>query len=69
MKVKLKTILAGPHGSGQPGDILDLPNGADLVSAGYAEAVEAVKKPEVAVKPEQEEVKPKPKTSKKPEQE
>lgn len=41
MKVKLRTIYAGPQGNGQPGDTLDLPvEDADaLVKGRYAEYV------------------------------
>lgn len=47
MKVKLKTILAGPEFAGQPGQVLDLPGptAADLVKGGYAEAMETAEDP------------------------
>lgn len=39
MYVKLKTIMAGPAGGGQPGQILQVPDeqGALLVKGGFAE--------------------------------
>ncbi len=42
MKVKLKTLMAGPEGVFQPGSVIDLAmDEADsLVAAGYAELVD-----------------------------
>jgi hypothetical protein len=41
MKIKMRTLLAGPFGNANPGDVIDLPdaNGAALVAGGYADAV------------------------------
>lgn len=39
MLVKLKTLLAGPDGVLTAGTIADLPNGAELVAGGYADAM------------------------------
>lgn len=53
MTIILRSILAGPHGNGQPGDRLTLDAQAerDLVEGGYAvpvQEVAAVAPPEVA---------------------
>lgn len=40
MKVKLKTTMAGPGGTANPGDIVDLPNGQELIDGGFAESIE-----------------------------
>lgn len=42
MRVKLKTLMAGPEGSAHPGQILDLPadRAQALVAGGYADAME-----------------------------
>ena len=38
MQVRLKTIMAGPAGTGQPGDVVDLPTAQAyaLIEGGYA---------------------------------
>ena len=41
MKIRLRTLLSGPAGTFQPGQVVDLPNGAELVARGYADAVDA----------------------------
>ena len=43
MRVELRTIMAGPEGNHNPGDIIDDPDG-DLVKGGYAIALEEVLK-------------------------
>ncbi len=40
MRIRLRTTLAGPSGTFRPGQVVDLPNGAALVAAGYADAME-----------------------------
>jgi hypothetical protein len=42
MKVRLKTLMAGPDGMFQPGSVIDLEGNEaqSLVSAGYAEPIE-----------------------------
>lgn len=53
MKVRLKTLMAGPAGTHHAGSVVDLPAGqaGELVRAGYAIAMEIarVEPPEVAV--------------------
>ncbi|MCH7573607.1 MAG: hypothetical protein IIA59_00620 [Candidatus Marinimicrobia bacterium] len=46
MKVKLRTIFAGPTGTGQPGDVIRVPEGLGraLIESGQAEALATVKK-------------------------
>jgi hypothetical protein len=41
MKVRLKTIYAGPSGSAHPGEVIDVSEreGAELVNGGYADTV------------------------------
>jgi hypothetical protein len=59
MKVKMRTLAAGPDGLYQPGQEIDLPakQARALIEGGYAEAVEqirevaAVEPPEKAVTP------------------
>lgn len=45
MKVKLKTIMAGPEGTAQPGQVVDVPEGEAryLVETNQAEAVDPMK--------------------------
>ena len=56
MKIKMKTMMAGPKGTFGPGSIIDVSEeeGANLVAGGYAEAVPDSPKPapEVEEKPE-----------------
>ncbi len=42
MKIRLKTLMAGPDGVFQPGSVIDRPNeeAEALISAGYAECLE-----------------------------
>lgn len=42
MKVKCKSIYAGPHGSGNPGQIIELPEKAaqELIDSGNGTAVD-----------------------------
>ncbi|MFM2345357.1 MAG: hypothetical protein RL654_110 [Pseudomonadota bacterium] len=42
MKIRLKTIMAGPGGSAGPGDVVDVPDdeAAALIEGGYASAVD-----------------------------
>lgn len=48
MKVELKTILAGPDGNGQPGDVVDMdPDRAkSMINSGSAVEVSALEKAE-----------------------
>ena len=48
MKIRLKTILAGPTMTGQPGDVLELDEkeAKPLLKGGYAEEVDSVSEPE-----------------------
>lgn len=39
MRVKLRTILAGPQGTAHPGDVIDTPMGEQLIALGFAERV------------------------------
>ncbi len=36
MRIKMRTILAGPNGCAQPGQVIDHPDGEQLVAAGFA---------------------------------
>ena len=61
MKVKCKSIYAGPYGSGNPGETIELPNkiGQALIDSGNGTAVG---KPEVetaTVEPKETQEKPK----------
>lgn len=49
MKIKMKSLMAGPDGTRHPGEVVDVDamEGKALVSAGYAEEVTA----EAAAKP------------------
>lgn len=47
--------MASPDGSHQPGTVIDLPNGQELVDGGYAELLEPVNKPEQVSSGEHEE--------------
>lgn len=51
MRVKLRTIMAGPNGVSQPGDIVDLPkeDAQRLIDGGQADAVSGVAVTERAV--------------------
>ena len=42
MKIRLKTIMAGPGGSAGPGDVVDVPDdeASALIEGGYATAVD-----------------------------
>lgn len=44
MKVKLKTVYAGPHGTGDSGDVIDLPDdvAASLLAARHEKSGEAL---------------------------
>lgn len=55
MKIKIKTIMAGPDGAFQPGDTPDLAKGVAqaLVDGGFAEAIEMPEPAEDEI-PEQE---------------
>ena len=52
MKVRMKTIAAGPKGTRQPGDVIDVPakEAKTLIAGGFAEAVEGPAKPKAAKK-------------------
>ncbi|OAN53890.1 hypothetical protein A6A04_13440 [Paramagnetospirillum marisnigri] len=57
MKIRLKTTMAGPDGSFQPGQIVDFERGRAyaLIEGGYAEQIggeEPVSEPEVATLPQ-----------------
>lgn len=45
MKIRMKTLMAGPGGVAFPGQIVDVPpeTGRLLIEGGYAEAVERVR--------------------------
>ena len=47
-RVKLQTILAGPNGNGQPGDVLEMTDedAAELIAGRFAVAVDATPEPE-----------------------
>jgi len=45
MRVKLKTRMSGPGGSYDPGTVVDLPNGEDLIWGGFPEAVDVGETP------------------------
>lgn len=55
MKVKMLTRSAGPSGTIRPGAVIEVPTteGKLLITAGYAEAVEAVVETDRAAKPKQ----------------
>lgn len=42
MKIRLKTIMAGPGGAAGPGDVVDVPDdeASALIEGGYATAVD-----------------------------
>lgn len=42
MKIRLHTTMAGPGGSAQPGDVIDVPEheAAAMIAGGYATAVD-----------------------------
>ena len=47
MQVRLRTVLAGPLGSGHPGDVIDVSDvqAMELVTGGYAESLDRSARP------------------------
>jgi len=58
MRVRVKTIYAGPHGSAGPGDEIDLPDEQAQALIDDGNAVSVTPKPETATAPPQEPRKP-----------
>lgn len=52
MKVKLHTTYASPSRTAQPGEVIDVPDGVDLVKAGYAVPAEVAVETAEAPAPE-----------------